>query len=286
MSSDRVNSPEQLFSKSQQFWSQSLTFKPSTFGSTVKVAENPLDLTPKASSWQGKDEFGHSHSRLQISTVFGRLTTTPGPGQYDPDHEKLSRRVNGPHITLGERQNSRRSVEMERKYTVSDMQADNNYNNNNKSNKKKNKKKKDNNQNNNNSALKSIRISDMRRSLGPGPGSYGSADIDKIGKFDRSPLPLLAPRTETKPRAVITLDTLDIVVNRNKNPGSGFRYGGDYDLSKDPRKVDIRVSIGERRPLLGQREQLNIGPGYYNPQTADPFGQSSSLSPSKKTSLV
>lgn len=274
------NSPGSL-AKGGSFWNESFSFKTSTFGSTSKTLENFLDLSPKpleksAMDWTGKDQYGHTHARLKIATVFGKLPINPGPGQYNPNHEKLSRRVVGPQITLGERHEKLFNSDSNRSFSLTNLAET-------KSNKLKKKiSSKDDSKSKNSLSLSNISISQMRKALGPGPGSYEEVEIDRIVKFNRSPLPLLAPRTTTKPRPVITLDTLDIVRYRN-DKSKGFKYGGDYDVTNDPRKVEIKMSIGERRPLLGQREILKVGPGYYNPQRATPFGESSKISPNKKT---
>ena len=59
-----------------------------------------------------------------------------------------------------------------------------------------------------------------------------------------------------------------------------YRYGGDYDIFKDPNKHSVAHSIGERRPLLGMKQVLPIGPGYYNDGKAFSFGERCPISSS------
>eukprot|EP01036_Dinobryon_divergens_P023748 gene23747-32133_t len=224
------------------------------------------------------------------------MVDVPGPGQYDPNDLKLSKREGAPKLTIG----MRLSNDI---ITAPPPPKD--------------------------SDLKNISVESMRRSLMPGPGSYRTCDLDHIVKFERAPLARLVPRERlTRARTVIDLESLDIVTSDDRvqlgarsdsrpsgqsaldqllspsaapareglqpleellqSPPSrafgsrlnGFRYGGDYDIFKDPNKHSVAHSIGERRPLLGTKQVLPIGPGYYNDGKAFSFGERCPISSS------
>lgn len=78
---------------------------------------------------------------------------------------------------------------------------------------------------------------------------------------------------------------------------------GDYDVQNDPRKIVKAITIGELRPLLGQKgilnryqiysqvlnlflsiEQLSVGPGDYEVNV--PFGEKSLLSQLNSTTKL
>ena len=113
-----------------------------------------------------------------------------------------------------------------------------------------------------------------------GPGSYVYKE-DSIKKFKKSTFPKLAPRQNVgKPRGIVSISNGDVVMDRSKDRLS---YGNrlKLDLQKDPLKTNIAVSIGEKRPELKTKQELSVGPGYYNDMKAFPFLGPQVLSPSK-----
>jgi len=90
------------------FWKKSLCFIPSTFGSSRKnVSLRPsskvVDVLEKTSSWVGTDNDGITHGRLQLESTMGKSLSVPGPGQYNPNDLKLSKREIAPKYSLGNR---------------------------------------------------------------------------------------------------------------------------------------------------------------------------------------
>ena len=104
-----VPSPNSSSSRisSADFWKKSLSHIPSSFGASSKnliPSKKDLDssgLYEKSCSWVGKDFDGATHGRLQISSSLGRSLDIPGPGHYDPNDLKLSKREIAPKITIG-----------------------------------------------------------------------------------------------------------------------------------------------------------------------------------------
>mmetsp|Transcript_16417 Transcript_16417/g.22636 ORF Transcript_16417/g.22636 Transcript_16417/m.22636 type:complete len:339 (+) Transcript_16417:13-1029(+) len=308
----------------EDFWKKSLCHIPSTFGASKKNVSRPsskaVDLLLTTSSWVGIDNDGVTHSRLQLESTMGKLLSAPGPGQYNPNDLKLSKREIAPRYSLGNRltprlasKDSAKKEKLKMKSSFPPLRQASPP-----------RKESD---------LKHISVDVMRRSLMPGPGSYRTCDLDNIVKFQRVPKASLVPRSrQARARAVIDVETLDVVTSDDRaqlgarpdvrplhlqtlhqllsptplgatslspaatsSPPSsplpssqqlraqqdrgvgtrlgGFRYGGDYDTFKDPTKREVAVSIGERRPLLGVREQLSVGPGYYSDQKVFSFGR-------------
>ena len=95
--------------QSEEFWKTSLCHIPSTFGASSKKVirekydKNSFDVLSKSSSWVCKDSDGVNHGRLQIASTFGRMVDVPGPGQYNPNDLKLSKREGAPKLTMGMR---------------------------------------------------------------------------------------------------------------------------------------------------------------------------------------
>lgn len=85
-----------------------LIFKSSTFGASSKApiqeySDEKYAVEKLSKSWMGYDSNGCSHSRLRVSSTLGKMTLNPPPIQYTPDHEKLSRRENGPKLTIAKK---------------------------------------------------------------------------------------------------------------------------------------------------------------------------------------
>ncbi len=82
------------------FWSESHVQRPSTFGVSAKSTrvkvDSPDKLFTQVKTWVQQDEFGGSYGRLPVREMWGKYGEPPPPGQYNPDHEKLSKREIGP----------------------------------------------------------------------------------------------------------------------------------------------------------------------------------------------
>jgi hypothetical protein len=81
------------------FWSRSHVQRPSTFGASAKPTrikvDSPEKLRNDVVKWNQHDDFGVNFGRLTVRDMWGKYGTPP-PGEYNPDHEKLSRREIGP----------------------------------------------------------------------------------------------------------------------------------------------------------------------------------------------
>lgn len=82
------------------FWCQSHIQRPSTFGASAKPTrlkfDSPYQLKQEVSNWVQHDDFGTTSGRLPVREMWGKYGKTPPPGEYNPDHEKLSKREIAP----------------------------------------------------------------------------------------------------------------------------------------------------------------------------------------------
>ena len=87
-------------------WGKSMIFTHSTFGASTKdksknmLSDDLFAAAKLSNDWVGHDRNGCSHARLRIESTFGKMTITPPPIQYNPNHEKLSKREVGPKLTI------------------------------------------------------------------------------------------------------------------------------------------------------------------------------------------
>jgi hypothetical protein len=101
------NLPLKKKMQSDEFWKTSLCHIPSTFGASSKAiiqettTKKSYDILSKSSSWVSKDSDGVNHGRLQIASTFGRMIGSPGPGEYNPNDLKLSKREGAPKLSIG-----------------------------------------------------------------------------------------------------------------------------------------------------------------------------------------
>ena len=98
-----------------------------------------------------------------------------------------------------------------------------------------------------------------------------------LGPTSASSPTISSPSSSSSPHSSPVRFSQQLRTQQDRGVGSrlgGFRYGGDYDTFKDPTKREVAITIGERRPLMGVREQLSVGPGYYSDQKVFSVGRS------------
>jgi hypothetical protein len=91
--------------RANPFWKKSHIKRPTSFGCEARQLEirsdDPYLLENQIDNWEYLDKYRVNHGRLQISTSLGSLTRAPPPSnKYNPNHERLSHRENGPLITI------------------------------------------------------------------------------------------------------------------------------------------------------------------------------------------
>jgi hypothetical protein len=223
------------------FWKTDLVARPTTFGASnrklssrdVKI-DHPTRLQTEISDWEMRDMFKVHHGRLQIESQWGRYQSPP-PGEYNPNHEKLSYRELFPSIKIANKNVDDYFDEVDYARTHPLTPSYNNKKKEYKSNllkkshrinfsdltqymQKKSPHHKHLKTQNNSSNLQNINLEDLKESLLPGPGQYPTASkMELTLRYERVPLPVLRPKENRgKPRAILDFETVEIIQNRNR----------------------------------------------------------------------
>ncbi|RYH16756.1 hypothetical protein EON65_29565 [archaeon] len=259
---DDIKLPPQI--ASDPFWTKSHIRPRTTFGHSPKARTVKVDarynVKNDINNWKYLDEYGTQHKRLQVESVWGKFTSPPAPGEYNPDHEKLSKRESFPAFTFPKRTPDKFFEELEfkrahpmkaigglpdhfaPKKSVSAVETGPSAS----------------------SDLQKISAEDMKKSLLPGPGQYGG-DYHKIERFERPGVARMTPKTPVAiPRPVVDRTTMKILTMAERRQ----MFDGSYYSASDPTKKSVVVHpLGARRPMYGQHEDSSPGPGAY---TLDP----------------
>eukprot|EP01031_Cornospumella_fuschlensis_P043331 gene43331-52964_t len=254
--------PPQL--ASDPFWRKSHILPRTTFGHSPKSREVRVDdrfnVKSDIDNWKYLDEYGTQHKRLQLESVWGKFMSPPPPGEYNPDHEKLSKRESFPSFTFPKRAPDKFFEELEfkrahpmkafgglpdhfaPKKSASTIETGPQPA----------------------SDLQKISIEDMKKSLLPGPGQY-AGDYHKIERFQRPGITRMTPKSPVAiPRPVVDRTTMKILTMEERRQ----MFDGSYYTSHDPtKKSSIAHPLGARRPMYWQGEDSSPGPGAY---TLDP----------------
>eukprot|EP01039_Chlorochromonas_danica_P011294 gene11296-12601_t len=274
-----INLPPQL--QSDPFWTNSLLPPRTTFGSASKEANPPkkdlrYNIANEVNQWSPIDKYGRHNSRIHVESSWGKYSSPPGVGEYDPNHEKKSQAErfiaypfpSKPYDAFFDELEYKKQHPRERviehlpdvfakkqPYTAKAMPGEDE------------------------SDLKNVSVEDMKKALLPGPGAYGG-DYHKIEKFPLPARPRLKPRSPiANPRLVIDKQTLEIVNMEERRQ----MFKGSYFSYDDPTKKHHPVfSFGQRRELFGQAEDSSPGPGAYTIDPVNHLGSPSALSSTDK----
>eukprot|EP01038_Epipyxis_sp_PR26KG_P006129 gene6129-8448_t len=272
------SAPSNLFVNTDKFWSKTLTYSRSTFGSIERsnfinqIKDDRYKINKIIPQWKGFDDNGMTHGRLNVTGLLGKLAAPP-VGEYNPSDNLRSKIESPPKYSISVKfKDNYEEVLLEKQEMINrinqipkPMKKSPVKNHSNKPQQKKNTKKK--------GYEPEISLDDLRKALLPGPGSY-SVDYNVSSTCKNIPIAVIVPKERAvNPRKVLDFESLEIIKDRHKH----FN-GGDYNIQNDPRKVSRACSIGELRPLSNRREQLEVGPGYYKFDNSFPFVGPSKLS--------